>query len=167
MFYVIQSLCPRTDIDMGRHGFSIKLYPAFKEAVAVSEIDQAGVHRALDNMGRDWLDACGYNGIFDIDNCGFHADPSLPPGPKARPMYEPNRDMRVSWGEWGPEHISVPGNACGLDIDVRGFGSPDGGAILYPHNVDSWSQKQLLLITFCWFAETIALNYECKQRGIS
>jgi hypothetical protein len=33
-----------------------------------------------------------------------------------------DRDIRVEWGEWGPEHISVPGNACALDIDESPMG---------------------------------------------
>lgn len=161
MYYDIDCLCPRTDIDMSRHGFCIKLYPEWRELVAHRDLSQEQVETALTNMGRLWLDACGYNQIFDPDNCGARNDRDIPPGPNARPSYQPNQDLRVSWGEWGPEHISVPGNACGLDCE-EGSGSPRGGRTLQPHNIDSASQKLLLLIVFTWFASDMALHWEQK-----
>ncbi len=99
--------------------------------------------------------------MHDPDNMGYQPGKKKPPGPKAYHAYKPNMALRVNWGEWGPEHITVPGNACGLDIDNR-FGTPKDGRILQPHNIDTWGQKQLFLITFCWFAETLTLNWESK-----
>lgn len=145
---------------MGRHGFTISLHPKWRELVAGCDLNEQKIHGALDVLGRGWLDECGFAGMFDPDNCGFQADKKLPPGPNARPMYQPNRDLRVTWGEWGPEHITVPGNACGLDIDRHSFGSILRGPSLLPHNIDNWKQKQLLLVTFCWIAESIILYSE-------
>ena len=159
MFYSIEGLCPRRDMDMGGYGFSVNLWPSFREAVEKRGLTQENIDNAIQRMGRSWLDACGYDGMFDPDNFGFNANRKKPPGPKARPLYEPNRDLRVKWGEWGPEHITVPGDACGLDID-RSIGSPRDGRVLLPHNVDCWRQVQLLLIVFCWFASDLALNME-------
>lgn len=133
MFYSIVGLYPRKDISIGRHGFFIKLFPEFKQAVAASDIDQHRVEILLDRMKVDWLHSCGFSGDY--------------------------QRLDVKWGEWGPEHISVPGNACGLDLDSH-FGAPRNGAILQPHNVDSSNQKLLLLIVFCWFAEAISLEWQ-------
>lgn len=156
--YAITNYCHRKDIDMGQHAFTVLLSPEWKGAVAASGIDQAQVNRLIESQGRTWLDAVGYDRIFDPDNCGAWADKSKPPGPNAHPQYEPRTSIRVSWGEWGPEHISVPGNACGLDIERRAFGSPwRGGAALHPHNLDSLRQKYLLTIVFTEIAYSVLL----------
>lgn len=63
--------------------------------------------------------------------------------------------VMMRWGEWGLENIAVPGNACGLDISDDP-GAPLDGKLLLPHNVDSLSQKYLLLIVFTWFADCMA-----------
>ena len=133
MFYSIDGLCPRDDISLGRHGFCVKLFPEFKQAVAASDIDQTKVDSLLKMQGKEWLSSCGFTGEY--------------------------QRFAIQWGEWGPEHITVPGNACGLDIST-GFGAPRNGATLEPHNVDSSNQKLLLLIVFCWFAETISLDWQ-------
>lgn len=153
--YAIRGLCHRTDITMGCHGFSIDLSPEFKTAAAKSGINQEKIDHLIETAGRLWLDATGFDAIYDPDNTGAWADKKKPPGPNARPLYEA-KHLRVAWGEWGPEHISIPGNACGLDIDRDGFGSVyRDGALLHPHNVDSLKQKYLLLIVFTEIAETI------------
>ena len=131
--YIINYLCPREDNVMGGHGFSIELSPAFREAVALSGMTQEHVnHLIKENRGR-WLKACGYNpdGLYRFD---------------------------CSWGEWGPEHMSVPGNACGLDIDRCPVGRlADESVMLTPHNIDWWPQKQLLLIMFTELAYDVIL----------
>ena len=160
MFYDIEGLEPSHC--MGGYGFLIRLHPNCRELVAASGIDQDKAEAVLSRMGRHWLDCCGYDSIFDPDNCGHLADRKLPPGPNARHSYQPNRDLRITWGEWGLEHITVPGNACGLDLDARSLHSPRGGRVLVPHNVDCWSQVQLLLIVFTWFAHTLVLHAECN-----
>lgn len=132
--YLIRQLCPRTDIKLGNHGFAIELLPMFREHVARSGIDQGKVNCLIEHSGGEWLKACGYSN-----------------------RYRP-REIRVDWGEWGPEHISVPGNACGLDIDRSPFGVfCPGAAMLTDHNIDCWAQKQLLLLTFTELAADVAL----------
>lgn len=157
--YAIRYFCPRTDVQMGTHGFAIDLPADWPELVRRSGLNQEKVNQHIASCGRRWLDATGHNGMFDPDNCGFQADKSLPPGPNARPTYS-HREIQVIWGEWGAEHISVPGNACGLDItrDCCGFGSIFlGGRQLQPHNIDSWHQKNLLTIVFTELAESVLL----------
>lgn len=142
--YLIRGLDPRTDITMGAHGFSIELSPQWKEMVAECELTQEKVDGKIRNCGNDWLDACGYSRKSSYD--------------KEQRLYEAMHAIRIQWGEWGPEHISVPGNACGLNIERNAFGSfIDGAAMLTPHNIDCWPQKQLLLIVFCSFAEDVVL----------
>lgn len=123
MNYQITSLCPRSDLALGGWGFGIKLFPEFRKAVEVSKLTQDKACKAIENMGRFWLDDCGFNAIFDYDGEKTH-------------LYKPNQELRVTWGEWGLEHITVPGNACGLDID-NGISAPIDGRVLQPHNVDS------------------------------
>ncbi len=141
MNYQIVGLCPRSDLTMSAWGFGIQLYPGFKDAVKASGIDKEQARTAVETMGRSWLDGCGFGNMFDYEG-------------ETEPLYKPNQDLRIQWGEWGPEHITVPGNACGLDID-DGLSSPKGGKILQPHNIDSMKQAMLLLMVFTWFAEAI------------
>jgi hypothetical protein len=162
MVYHIYGLCPRTDIDMSRAGFGVKLWPAWRDAVRELNLDQRQVNTAVGRMGRAWLDGCGYGDIYDPDNCGFDRDKQRKPGPNAKPTYEPNLSLRVLWGEWGPEHITVPGNACGLDIS-SGFGCPMGGKSLEPHNVDTIAQAHLLLVVFTWFADCVVLELQKRE----
>jgi hypothetical protein len=144
--YHIRSLSPRTDISMGCHGFQIDLHPEFRDFVertnvGGSKIEQGNIDRVIELSGNRWLDACGYSKIHE-----------------GRRLYEARSSLRVAWGEWGPEHIHVPGNACGLDIERDPLGCIfPGGVSLLPHNIDVWHQKQLLLIVFTDLAETILL----------
>jgi hypothetical protein len=146
MYYDIIGLCPRTDIDTGQHGFHINLHPKWCGLVEASGIGQYQADHAIKEMGDSWLDACGYGQPFEHDG-------------KVGRLYEARSSIRVSWGEWGPEHITVPGSACGLDIERRGIGNPfRGGASLLPHNIDHWGQVQLLLIVFTFFAESLVIQ---------
>jgi hypothetical protein len=154
MFYAIRYLCHRTDITMGHHGFTIDLHPKTPEIIKSSGITQEYINTFLNNMGRGWLDAVGYDAIYDPDNYGYNADKKAPPGPNAHPLYGVD-SLQVQWGEWGPEHISVPGNACGLDLDRSCGNVFPGGKSLVPHNVDSWRQKYLFLIMFTEIAELV------------
>lgn len=133
---------------MGGHGFNILLFPGWKEAVARSGIDQEKVQRLIERMGRMWLDGCGYVEKFGE---GY--------------LYEP-RSIRITWGEWGPEHITVPGNACGLDLD-SGLCAPRGGRILAPHNVDCTPQVHLLLVIFSWFAQGMVLREQTREFNLT
>ncbi len=157
MIYAIRHLCHRTDIDMGRHGFAIDLHPSVPKLVTKSGLGQEHVDTYLERAGRTWLDAAGFNAVFDPDNCGAWADPKKPPGPDAHPLYRPGMDLRVTWGEWGPEHITVPGNATGLDLGTDMGCLFRRGQSLAPHNVDSLAQKYLLLIVFTALAEQVAM----------
>lgn len=160
--YVIDSLMPSGG--MGGYGFSIQLMPQFKEAVAIAAVTQEGVARVLQTFSPQWLAKTGFGEYFDPDNCGYGADKMAIPGPRTKLLHD--RQIRVEWGEWGPEHISVPGNACGLDISRDGFGCLfKGGATLTPHNVDHWGQVNLLLLVFTWFAHHVALSWRVAQKG--
>ncbi len=177
MFYSIHGLCPTVPFRSGGHGFLIRLWPSFKQAVSHSGLTQELVDRKIENDGRTWLDACGYDqiyvpgepaGVLDArvtvlkwdgrwNSLSWEERLRLAGGPNARPLYVPGQALRVRWGEWGPEQIDVPGDSCGLNVDRRkSFRAPAGGVILCPHNVDTWNQVQLLLIVFCWFADYVA-----------
>lgn len=175
--YAIRNLCPRTDIDMGRHGFSIDLPSQWPEIVAASKLTQDHIeHKVHKLFGNEWLDACGFSGMYDPDAPPFdvrefleHGDVNHERklGPNAHRSHEARTSIRMSWGPWGLEHISVPGNACGLDIDDHSFGSLfDNGRQLQPHNIDSWNQKNLLMIVFASIAEDILIlsGYRGIQR---
>ena len=164
MFYHITGLCPRTDISTSRCNFSIWLYPQWQEAVKWRALTQDQVNVAIERLGRRGLDGCGYDRIYDPEQSPVdrwetqRGGKPVELGPKARPLYGPE-SIRVTWGEWGPEHITVPGNACGLDLGT-GTLAPYKGRVLHPHNIDNLSQVVLLLTVFTWFAEDLILNYD-------
>lgn len=138
--YSITGLCPRTDIQMGRWGFGIKLWPGWKEAVALAKLDQTKVDTVIKNLGRSWLYGCGYGKLSES-------------GDGKSPLY-PTYMIRVTWGQWGIHHLTVPGDACGLDISDS-IGGPRDGKMLGPHNIDSMCQAMLLLCVFTWFADLV------------
>lgn len=150
MYYDIIGLCPRTDLRLGAHGFSIHLHPKWKGLVAASKLTHEDVTGAIKSHGNLWLDACGYGRRY---------------GDEKLRAYEARTSVRVSWGEWGPEHITVPGNACGLDLTLDSLGNPLGGPSLDPHNIDNWSQVQLLLVVFTFFAESLVILAHDKIRS--
>lgn len=112
-------------------GFGIRLKPEFKEAVSKSDLSQEKVNNWIQRMGRMLLENHGYC-VSDDDLVQCH--------------------IRIQFGEWGLEHIQVPGNACGLDI---GNDTSFGTKYLAPHNVDNLRQASLLLSIFTWFANYI------------
>lgn len=163
--YSIDGLCPSGQ-PLGGYGFLIHLAPLFKEAVATANLTQAQVDRVLATYGQEWLQKCGFARYFDPENCGHQAQRPAIPSPETRPSPS-HRELRVRWGEWGPEHLTVPGNACGLDLDTHPTRF-QGGRTLVPHNVDSWSQVLLLLVMFTWFADYVLLvhtNHQEKERA--
>lgn len=168
MFYNITMGGPSKD---GFHGYplQIEVWPQWRELVAASEISQAMANKAVESMGRHWLDSSGYDAIYDPDENPLdmwkekHMGEPKKYGPDARPLYTPNMDLRVSWGEWGIEHINVPGDACGLDIDRAAIGAPRGGVTLYPHNMDSMNQAFLCLRVWTWFADAIITAHKVKE----
>ena len=146
-------------------GFSIHLAPEFKEMVRKSKLGQNDMHQLIKHCHRHWLDGCGFGHKYDP---GAPIFPALrqyvtcEESPTARHLYD-EHSIRVGWGEWGPEHITVPGDACGLDIDTRPLGGFKGGAALYPHNVDSTSQAMLLLVVFTQIEHTVSLEANIGQ----
>lgn len=79
---------------MGAHDFSVDLHPDYKLAVDRSGLTGGRVDAMVQEQGRAWLDCAGFS----------------------TERVAPGSDLRVGWGRWGPEHITVPGNSCGLDI---------------------------------------------------
>jgi len=141
--YVISNLCPM-DRPSG-YGFCVHLSPQWKGLVAKSEITHEHVQNAIRNLGRTWLDASGWGRLDKTES-------------QTRRVFAYD-SIRVRWGEWGIENLDVPGNACGLDIDRDGsFTMFDDGAVLVPHNVDDWRQVQLMLIVYCYFAESVVIQ---------
>jgi hypothetical protein len=161
MYYHIQGLCPTGQ--MSGAGFHIQLWPEWKVLVAESGLTQEKCNTAIENVGRAWLDGCGFNAMYDPDQSPDDRFNKKKMGPNARPLYEPRTALRVKWGEWGSEHIDVPGDACGLDLDDRDFVRPKNGAVLLPHNVDSIKQAHLLLVVFTFFADCIIGTHKCNK----
>lgn len=126
-FYSIDGLCPSGGL--GGYGFCIHLSPLFRDAVQKSGLDQAQADRVISAYGREWLSHTGMGSHFDIENCTAWSDNRKIPSEQFRDRN--HREIRVAWGEWGPEHISVPGNACGLDID-KPFSVFRDGRVLTP-----------------------------------
>lgn len=126
--------------EMSGAGFCVKLFPAWKEAIKKSGLASVNVDHMIKNYGREWLDGHGYP-----------AD-----------IYEkPEWHFRITWGEWGPHHITIPGcNATGLDI-TDGYRAPENGRILTPHNVDTINQASMLLCIFLRIADYLI----GKERG--
>lgn len=128
--------------NMGGAGFSIILTPEWRDAVSKSEINQEGINNLIEILGNKILEGHGRN----------------PMEKHMLPYY-----LRVIWGEWGPEHITVPGNACGLDIDTHCIGCLDGEIALTPHNVDSVSQASMILTIFVQIAEILESEKQLRE----
>jgi hypothetical protein len=159
MLYQVQMMAPR--LDMQQCPVQVNLWPEWKDAVARYDINQEKANRVIESLHRPWLDGCGWNRMYDPDNAGCYRDETMPLGPNARKVYGPH-DIRITWGEWGPEHITVPGNACGLDLS-HSIGSAPRGMSLLPHNVDTMRQAYLLLVIFTWFGDAIICNELCLE----
>lgn len=140
--YLIDGLHPRTDIPIGRFCLHVHLHPMMKELSKKCGLTQEMVNTKVEKLGPSWLTSCGFDSK----------------------LYEPARcAIRIAWGEWGIEHITVPGNACGLDISDGAFGCVfRNGRTLSPHNLDSWGQQNLLLMVFTSFMADIAYRL-CDQ----
>ena len=143
MLYHIKGWGPRRE--MNGAGFSIMLYPEWKELVARQNIDQAKCdHLCRESLGPLWLEQHGYDGDYA--------------------KYQ----LSVRWGEWGPEHIQVPGSAAGLNNDrYCQMHAPEEGVILTPHNVDTIQQASLCLTVFCWIADYMILEEDLRQREVA
>lgn len=137
MFYHISKYNPSPG--MSASGFNIELFPEFKNLVKEANISQEEANTAVANLSPIWLMNHGYDKTF----------------------YE--GQIRVRMGVWGLEHISVPGNACGLDITNYSLGVLEGSALLAPHNVDSIKQASLLLTVFLWYADFLMTEWKYKK----
>lgn len=131
---------------MGGAGFNIILNKKWKEAVSQSSITQDGINNMIDNLGNFILLGHGRDAM---EECMI----------KCR--------IRVKWGEWGPEHITVPGNACGLDIDKSWIGLGSEEVALTPHNVDSVNQASMLLTVFIKIAEILEGEVWQRERNMT
>ena len=136
--YHIIGMQPRRD--MGGFGFCVKLFPSLPAAVEASGMRQQHATQWIKSFGTSLLEAHG----FDADFAELY--------------------LRVTWGKWGPEHITIPGNACGLDLDDGPF-KPPGGRMLSPHNVDSVRQSHLLLCIFTGLMDLLVCNQELLAMG--
>lgn len=90
LLYHIPTIYPDVN-KMGGCGFSVKLYPAWKELVAASDLSNDRIQEIVRCEAAGWLAGHGYDSSYDKSS------------------------IRIKSGEWGPEHITIPGNACGLD----------------------------------------------------
>ena len=119
-----------SDFPLAQWGPTILLYPEFKsKVVPYLNYTNEQVKYWCDGLGKRILEANGFN----------------------------YGEVRIVLGDWGLEHIAVPGNACGLDI-WDDMCAPDGGMSLLPHNVDSRMQCMALITVFTWFMHTASLN---------
>lgn len=130
--------------NMGGAGFCIILTQKWKEAVSNSNINQEKVNNLIQNAGNKILEAHGRKTVES----------------QMLPCY-----LSVKWGEWGPEHITVPGNACGLDIDKHCVGCYSGEVALTPHNVDSVFQASMILTLFVYLAEVLESDEYLRNRN--
>jgi hypothetical protein len=146
MLYHIKGYNPQ--YGMEQSGFIIQLWPTWKEAVMAykpesgCKLTQRGIDKAIERLSPSWLEGHGFRYTAALSTSS----------------------IRASLGDWGLEHITVPGNACGLDMDDHALDKPiGGGAVLLPHNVDSPQQASLLLTVFLWFADCIVTDMEVRK----
>lgn len=140
--YKLQGWCPSGE--MGGAGFAIILTPKWKEAVSQSNINQEKMDNLIRNMGNYILKGHRREAVEEY----------------MLPCY-----LKVVWGEWGPEHITVPGNACGLDIDTRCPGCRPDEVALTPHNIDSVYQASMILTLFIKIAEFLESEQWLREHG--
>ena len=76
-------------------------------------------------------------------------------------IYSNHHHWLIFRPEVGLAHISVPGNACGLDLD---FQSEEmyarAGFTLLPHNVDTSDQQSTLFAIWLWWAQCVETYVE-------
>lgn len=137
--YSIQSFCPpQGENRLGMWGFSIALDTTFAQVVKSRALTDRFLEQ-LQTAAADWGDRCaGYDG-GSIPRVNFWDDTML------------------------LTNISVPGNACGLDMERDHFSRLDDQRwpprqIDYdPHNVDTMGQAAgLLAIWLFWFEGAFA-----------
>lgn len=165
-FYEIVHGIPRVG-ELG-FGFQIRVWPAWREVVAAYSPTPGAQRAWLHHVGNDLLDACGYGEPFQsfqsvAEELMGITPSSLIPAPTER-LYDATRGaITFQWGAWGLEHITIPGNGCGLDIDETVALKPDGGVVLLTHNVDTMQQSYLLQCIYGWFAHTMLLAWTTRD----
>lgn len=117
--------------------FSIVLTQKWKRVVEQSYLNQDRINDMLGRIEERILKLHGYQGL--------------------------SNEFRITWGEWGPEHITVLGNACGVDIETGGFGYEEDEAILNPHNVDSIIQASMILSLFVYIANYLEIEEQMRK----
>jgi len=141
-------------------GFMVYLFSDWKRAVSLSGITQETIndfilHSGLiqlilhfPHVGKDWPWYKGNKLAKPIES--FSAEEKL---------LVITKDLDITWGEWGPERISVPGNGwCGIYLDHSKV--KDDSAALVPHNVGSLEQFSLLMYIFLEFADKLQSTLE-------
>lgn len=148
---------------MGGCGFNILLWPAWKDEIAALKLDQQAVDRWRARIGAQLLEEHGFR--FATQSYRERVTPEML-------RDEPERaalllhDLRIQWGPWGFENITVPGNACCVGIDrgdPEGVGAPRDGVILTPHNMDTLEQASLALTCFLWLGDLVQLNVQLRD----
>jgi len=148
---------PRKGLD--KAGFSIQLWPAWKRELAkVDFLNAKAAETYIERFGPEIIEHY-FSYIYKLWEEEKYT--------KEERKFKAKCELMIRWGEWGPEHITVPGNACGLDIGYAPGGPRDGKTLL-PHNVDTLEQASALLEIFLFFADTVVLNRratEIRNRG--
>lgn len=131
--------------------FNIRLFPAWREAIAGLGWDQAHVDAWVADRG-----AMHLRRHFPASHF-----PELGEDIQ-RPLPHP-AILQVLWGEWGPERIVVPGDATSLYLDHDSI--YPGGATLASSNMDTMLQASLCLTIFCWVATAASFHILNQQPG--
>lgn len=125
---------------MNGSGFTIELLPEWKERISKSEITADKAQNMINRFTPLWLENHGYN--LELHKYG---------------------SIKFIWDDdWGIRSLSVPGNACGLDLG-SGMGLVNGGMALEPHNIDSLRQSSMLLTIFSQFADYLMMEKKQEE----
>ncbi len=119
-----------------------------------AELYGAALSATLTPTSAKWLSKLGDKEVLlpDIEKVMFSAD---------QYMWEMDRDLRFHRYDfrvrYAPSkwiHLTVPGDACGLDPDFRSD-DPNAGYLLGPHNTDSSIQQLTLIVGLAKLHELI------------
>ena len=125
---------------MNGSGFSIELFPEWKERIIKSDLTFKKANNMINVFKDIWLENHGYD--VELHKYG---------------------GVRFMWDdEWGIRSLSVPGNACGLDLGT-GIGLVKGGMALEPHNIDTLRQASLLLTIFSQIADYLIMEKKMEE----
>ncbi len=153
-WYRIEGFCPPTlsegETHMGKWGFVIQLTPEFvRDAMAVDMTDYT--YQRMQELTQDKLDIIWDSPLFTQSPLRFHAQ-NEERGAKLTTLLT---------------NISVPGNACGLDMEWDKLSMVERAIEksepfkdfmripLIPHNVDCQLQQYSLLVAFMVYAHYV------------